>query len=96
MFRLLFSDIFWLLQYGVILTLYHIYYGMGDWLFLLSPRGFVGRVERPARVVNGCVGHLTYLPADLILVKVVENRVATQNVCIFGDGRKHLRTLQKQ
>lgn len=30
MFRLLFSDIFWLLQYGVILTLYPIYYGMGD------------------------------------------------------------------
>ncbi len=69
MFRLLFSDIFWLLQYGVILTLYPIYYGMGDWLFLLSPRGSVGRVERPARVVNGCVGRLTYLPADLILVK---------------------------
>lgn len=64
---------------------YLLWYG---WLtFLVPSQGSVGRVERSERVVNDCVGHLTYLPTDLILVKVVENGVVTQNVCIFGDGR---------
>ena len=47
---------------------YLLWYG---WLtFLVLPHGSVGRVERSEGVVNGCVGHLTYLPTDLILVKV--------------------------
>ena len=73
---------------------YLLWYG---WLtFLVPSQGSVGRVERSERVVNGCVGHLTYLPTDLILVKVVENGVVTQNVCIFGDGRGYLLTRQRQ
>lgn len=64
---------------------YLLWYG---WLtFFVPPHGSVGREDRSERVVNGCERHLTYLPTDLILVKVVENGVVTQNVCIFGDGR---------
>ena len=73
---------------------YLLWYG---WLtFLVPPHGSVGRVERSERVVNGCERHLTYLPTDLILVKVVENGVVTQNVCIFGDGRGYLLTRLRQ